>query len=273
MSLAAAARDRWHRARGHDRLHSTQSFLEPLRDGAVLEIGGPSAEFRATGRVPVYGACRSIDGVQYAAETFWHGRREEGEYMPEGRPTGSLYIRDATDLIGLPDASWDAVITSHVLEHIANPLRALAEWRRVLRPTGLVLTVAPHKEGTFDHRRPVTPLEHMVGDLEAGTGEDDLTHVAETLRLHDRARDVDATDPQRFEQLRRANQEHRLLHHHVFTTRSLLALLDHAGHELLAVEACWPHDIFVLSRPGGDTSGNPALLRSPVPRSPFRLDR
>ena len=38
------------------------------------------------------------------------------------------------------DASFDIVIAAHVLEHLPNPVAALAEMRRVLRPGGWVVT-------------------------------------------------------------------------------------------------------------------------------------
>ncbi len=42
-----------------------------------------------------------------------------------------------------PDASYDAVLASHVLEHIADDRRALREVRRVLRPGGFAALPVP----------------------------------------------------------------------------------------------------------------------------------
>jgi SAM-dependent methyltransferase len=85
--------------------------------------------------------------------------------------------------------------SAHVVEHRANPWgRPLAEWRRVVRPGGYVLLIVPHRDGTFDHRRPVTSLEHLLEDAERRTGEDDDTHLDEILRLHDLDRDPGASD-------------------------------------------------------------------------------
>jgi SAM-dependent methyltransferase len=261
---------RW-RAAGHFTRPLDERFTAPLRDRAVLEVGGPSALFGASGLLPVYPLASAVDNVQFSAQTTWHDLRGSERFAPDGAPIGTQHVLDGNDLDGLPDGAYDAVICSHVIEHLANPLRGLAAWRRVAKADGHLLLVAPHHEGTFDRRRPVTPLEHMVQDLAADTGEDDLTHLEETLALHDHARDV-PQDRAAWEAERRDNLATRVLHHHVFSTPSLLALLDHAGLELLAAETRFPHDIYVLGRFASTPPDNTAFLAQRRP-SPFRTDR
>ena len=280
MSVAAFLRDRAHRALRHDRLHDPGAFVEPLRGGCGLEVGGPSALFRTGGALPAYPALERVDGIQFAAETWWHGRMEEGRYDP-GEPGrgGRLWIREGSDLSPLPDAGYDAVLSSHVIEHFANPLGALREWVRVLRPGGHLLVVLPHRDGTFDHRRPVTPLEHLVDDERRGTTEADDTHFEEVLRLHDLRRDPPAGGPEGLRERVLANPRNRMLHHHVFVTRSALAMLDHLGLEIRAAEARWPHDIYVRARRASPGAGRPDNRRwladgaGWARSSPFRSDR
>jgi SAM-dependent methyltransferase len=266
---------RW-RAAGHYDRPLPSWFSEPLRGARALEIGGPSHLFSSEGLLPVYDVCAAVDGVQFAADTVWHGAQEAGPFAPQpGPPTGTLHITDGATLEGLPDGSYDVVLSSHVIEHFANPLGALASWRRVCRPEAHLLMVAPHKTGTFDHRRPVTTLEHMIEDHRVARGEDDLTHLEETLALHDRSRDAEGDDQELWASARRDNVRTRVLHHHVFTGESLLALLDQAGVELLAVEVRYPHDIYVLGRFASHPD-NGALLAPGAPwrgRSPFAVDR
>jgi SAM-dependent methyltransferase len=71
------------------------------------------------------------------------------------------------------------VITSHVLEHVANPVAALAEWYRVLRPGGIIYLVVPDRRRTWDHSRPLTPVTHLLEDFERGTTAADATHIDE----------------------------------------------------------------------------------------------
>lgn len=56
--------------------------------------------------------------------------------------TGDVYALD------LPDASFDVVHAHQVLQHLTEPVRALQELRRVLRPGGL-LAVRDSDYGTF----------------------------------------------------------------------------------------------------------------------------
>ncbi len=72
-----------------------------------------------------------------------------------------------------------------MLEHAANPLRVLYEWKRILKNSGTILIVLPHKAATFDHRRPSTSFEHIKADFDSNVDESDLTHLDEILALHD----------------------------------------------------------------------------------------
>lgn len=57
-------------------------------------------------------------------------------------PAGVDRALDITRL-DLPDASFDAVICSHVLEHVADDAAAMRELRRVTAPSGFALVMVP----------------------------------------------------------------------------------------------------------------------------------
>ena len=245
-----------------------------------FEIGGPSGIFSGRGLLPVYGVVERLDNCNFAPDTAWEEAISEGPtYRPDRvQWTGRQYIREATDLDGIPHHAYDVIISSHVLEHLANPLRGLREWIRVLRPEGHLLLVAPHGEGTFDHRRPVTSLEHMIADFDAEVAEDDLTHLEEIVACHDLSRDPAAGGPAAFRHRCEGNFQNRCIHHHVFTTPSLLRVLDHVGLEIHTVEPTYPHHIIVLAhKPSAEAppdnrhwlSGHAAYRK----RSPFTSDR
>ncbi len=215
-----------------------------------LEIGGPSPAFRRRGVLPVYARVGQLDNCNFSHQTTWEGTISEGatfQYHPR-RPPGWQYVTEAADLTPIPAETYDFVLSSHTLEHIANPLRALTEWQRVLRPGGCLALIVPHKDGTFDHRRPVTTLDHLLTDFERHTTEADLTHLPEILALHDLSRDPWAGGPEAFRSRSERNLENRCLHQHVFTTELVVEMLDHMGWQIHAIEPRRPFDILALAR-------------------------
>lgn len=248
-----------------------------VRGKKALEIGGPSDIFNDGNLLPVYSVLRSVDNCLFSAQTMWSGEVRAGRtfrYHP-AREAGTQFICDGTDLRPLADSSYGVVLASHCVEHIANPIRALGEWKRVLVKGGSLLLVLPHRDATFDWRRPVTPLEHMVRDYESHTAEDDLTHLPEVLALHDLERDPPAGSPEQFKERCLANATNRAMHHHVFDIRTALRLLDYAGFQLRVVAAFRPFHIVILAKKGTDRPDNSRFLRPDAKcllRSPFASD-
>jgi hypothetical protein len=95
-----------------------------------------------------------------------------------GERTLADYYGDACS-IPFRDASLAYVASSHVIEHVANPLAALREWCRVLRHNGVIYMVVPDRRKTFDHLRPLTPVTHLLDDFRTGTTQVDGTHIDE----------------------------------------------------------------------------------------------
>lgn len=60
--------------------------------------------------------------------------------------TWDIVDGDAQDLAGVPDASFDWLFSSHVLEHLPSPRRALCNWLRVVKPGGWLLISVPHRQ-------------------------------------------------------------------------------------------------------------------------------
>ncbi|WP_342152419.1 methyltransferase domain-containing protein [Methylorubrum sp. SB2] len=254
------------------RARSFRAYEGRFSGRRALEIGGPSACFRARGYFPVYPLLAGVDNCNFAKTTIWEGAIDAGEgfHTDPGRPPGRQFIAEATDLSAVPAGAYEVVLSSHTIEHTANPLKALAEWRRVLTPDGLLVLIAPHKDRTFDHRRPVTRLDHLIADREAGTGEDDRTHLAEILALHDLGRDPGVGSREKFARRSQDNLTHRALHHHVFDTGLAEAMLIEAGFRPLAVEARRPYNIVIVAQKADGRPDAPPPLRF---SSPFPSDR
>jgi SAM-dependent methyltransferase len=106
-------------------------------------------------------------------------------------------VDDGERLDTIPDESEDFVIANHLIEHAEDPIVAIENWLRVLRPGGVLYMAVPHREQTFDRDRPTTPLGHLIRDYEEGPEWSRRAHFEEWVRLvhkspeHRAARDVE----------------------------------------------------------------------------------
>lgn len=255
-----------------------QRFHDKFK-GVGLEFGGPSKVFSAAGYCPVYEDAKRIDNVNFAAVTTWHGAIDAGSnfvFNPRKEP-GVQHVPDSGSLSMLRDATYDFILSSHMLEHTANPLKQLYEWNRVLKSEGVLLLVLPHKDGTFDCKRPLTPIEHFLDDFKKNTPETDTTHFEEILKLHDLSLDKAQNSPDSFKLWIENNHANRGAHHHVFNSVNAARLVDLAGFKILDVEPRRPFDIFILAEKSAHDKrpDNSRFLSDPPPyldKSPFRSD-
>ena len=225
-------------------------FQVEVQNKVGLEIGGPSAMFGDAGELPIYRYVAVLNNCVFSVETIWEGRRAEGRtfYYHPRKKKGFNFVREATDLRDLADHTYDFVLASHSLEHIADPLQALAEWIRVAKPRGAIIITLPNHRHTFDHRRRPTPLQHMIEDHERRTNERDLSHLTEILELHDLALDPGAGTRDNFHRRSLRNFENRSLHHHVFDESNSRELCEAAGLTIEVQELIKPHHIVLLAR-------------------------
>lgn len=179
-------------------------FLEKIG----IEIGGPSGgTFKR-----IYNICGKLDGINHE-NTIWQGKVKKGDYIKGGKQ----YIGDGLDL---PKEcllkEYDFVLASHVLEHIANPLKALFHWKKIIKTGGYIYLILPKKELCFDHKRPITQMEVLIDKYKRNVGEDDLSSLDEILKLHDLSKDKQAGNLAQFKKRSLDNFSNRCLHHHVF---------------------------------------------------------
>jgi SAM-dependent methyltransferase len=233
-----------------------RDYKSLFADRSGLEIGGPSEIFGEFGSIPIYKVLKSLDNCLYSSTTIWTGQSDVGEqfqYLSTKKP-GIQFICEATELFQVKNESYECVLASHCLEHVANPLKALGEWKRVLRQEGLLFLLLPHKDGTFDWRRPVTTLQHVIQDFERQVGEDDISHLEEVLALHDLDRDKAAGSPEQLRQRCLQNVTNRAIHHHVFDTPTAIKFVDCAGFQVVRATTFEPHHIVIVAR---RTKGKP----------------
>jgi SAM-dependent methyltransferase len=224
-------------------------FRAVVNDKVGLEIGGPSSVFSNRGILPLYPYVLRLDNCVYASQTLWGNRREEGWafHYHDRKQVGYQFIQEATCLASVADSSYDFVLSSHSLEHLANPVKGLKEWTRVIREGGALVVVLPHFKYTFDRRRRVTPVSHMLEDYERGTGENDETHFREILEFHDLALHPEPITRERLRSGILDNLTTRCAHHHVFDERNSAELLEACGLAVKSVQVIRPHHIVLLA--------------------------
>src|SRR5437763_6623860 len=91
-------------------------------------------------------------------------------------------IDDGERLATVADASQDFIIANHFLEHCEDPIGTIETHLRKAKPGGILFYAVPDKRYTFDFRRPVTTLEHMVSDHEHGPARSRNQHYDEWAR-------------------------------------------------------------------------------------------
>lgn len=255
-------------------------FEEFLEGKCGLEIGGPSRIFSAQGNIPVYSIVGKLDGCNFSNQTVWEGSIQEGEtyQYQKGKVAGHQFVADAIDLNGISSNVYDFILSCHALEHMANPFKALTEWLRILKEDGILLLVVPHKDGTFDHKRPVTKLTHLIESFKEDLGEEDLSHLEEILELHDLKLDLVAGSFETFKKRSKDNFNNRCLHQHVFDISLVLEIFDHFKLQIICAEAILPNHIIVMGIKVKDKQRvtNADFMSKGVQcrrLSPFRRDR
>jgi SAM-dependent methyltransferase len=105
----------------------------PLAGAWVLDAGSGESQLR-----DVFASCRYVALDSCVGEPGW-------DYSG---------VNVVGDLHSLPLAgnSFDMVVNIQVLEHVENPVQALGEFQRILRPGGMLLLTAP--QGWHEHQQP-----------------------------------------------------------------------------------------------------------------------
>ena len=206
----------------NNRIKEFDRFGNFFKNKSGLEIGGPSPAFMKNGYMPIYKIMGTLDGVDFSNSTVWVENIEEIKgFIINGKSVGKMYITDATDLTQIHDNTYDFILSSNNIEHIANPMKAMEQCMLKLKPNGVLVMVVPRKEVNFDHKRETVKFTHLLDDYNNCIDEHDLTHLDEILELHDLPIDPPAGTFEQFKERSLKNYENRCLHHHVFNLNVL----------------------------------------------------
>src|SRR5258707_986493 len=100
----------------------------------ILDVGAGMGQYRT-----LFAHC------DYKAHDFGQEPQTIGHYTP---------LDYESDILAIPvaDASFDAILCTEVIEHVPEPIKAIQEMTRILRPGGVILLSAPL--GCLLHQEP-----------------------------------------------------------------------------------------------------------------------
>jgi SAM-dependent methyltransferase len=216
---------------------TAQAFLR----GRGIEIGALHHPLR----VPANAIVRYVDRMSVA------DLRKQYPQLAAKRLVEVDVVDDGERLARFADSSEDFVIANHFLEHCQDPIGALKNMFRVLRPDGVLYMTLPDKRGTFDRDRPITQLSHLRADHERGPAWSRRSHYEEWVRVVNKI-PVDLEAEQQIEDLMHQDFS---IHFHVWTLREMLemflTLSGEIGFEIAAVcNRDKEHTIVLRKRPG-----------------------
>lgn len=137
MGIAATYDERYYRSREATRDFAVEAellygLLRPGPDSRILEVGCGGGAFLAF----LEGKGHRPTGVDVLEEALEAARRIA--------PRSEVLAADAASL-PFADAAFDRLVTQHLVEHLDDFSSALAEWRRVLAPGGVMAICTPNR--------------------------------------------------------------------------------------------------------------------------------
>jgi SAM-dependent methyltransferase len=146
QELADAARRRYYSPVFYVQYRMVLPLIEKHLQGRVIDLGSGYAPFRRYMPAEV----TSYDTLDYSRD------------LPD-----LTYVSDLQSMPEIPDGAYDAGLCLEVLEHLPEPLQALREIHRILRPGGVLLLSVPHLSRLHDvpfdfYRFTRHGLEHVL---------------------------------------------------------------------------------------------------------------
>jgi 2-polyprenyl-3-methyl-5-hydroxy-6-metoxy-1,4-benzoquinol methylase len=137
----------------HQRLFKAYVVAEKSVSGDVLEIGcgeGRGLELI----IPKSTTFTAVDKIQPVIQE-----------LQKKFPKGKFQSMNLPPLTGMPDNSFDSVISFQVIEHIQDDNLFLAEIKRVLKPGGMAMLTTPNRKMSLT-RNPWHIREYLPNELE-----------------------------------------------------------------------------------------------------------
>lgn len=190
--------------------------LTSIAQGNGIEVG-PGPKPQITNRPGV-----TVKYVEEMSAGEWKNLYDKGGQYESDNADWSNHIVGKASALPCKNESLDFIFSSHVFEHLANPIGHLAHWASKLKAGGTILSVVPDIAGTKDYRHKPSALEEMLTEYKNNIWEPSAMHYERWASTREiwkgRAEEAIA--------------EKRSIHVHFYTRDNTAALLDYAVSEL-----------------------------------------
>jgi SAM-dependent methyltransferase len=189
--------------------------LIALGRGRGVEIGpGTNPQVLPSDRV-------DVTYIEQSSPEQWHQLYNDTGKYPVDPELWSRYQIGEAHSLPVEDESLNFIFSSHVFEHLANPIAYLQYWHRKLKSGGMVLAIVPDVAGCKDYVYRPCPVGDFLQEYEAKIMEPTIEHYARWAKYRAPGR-----DPQTFYEAKRS------IHVHFYTNRNMAELLEYAVRHL-----------------------------------------
>ncbi len=142
-------------------------------------------------------------------------------------------LDDAEKLIKFGNNSQDFIIANHLVEHVMNPIQAIASFLRVLKTEGIIFMAVPEMRVTFDKHRPLTPISHLIEVFEKKEDDQWFEHYIECAIF------LGKKPKNKAKKTAKELIDSKLsIHYHTFQPRSFLSIIDYMRRLGYPIEIC-----------------------------------
>lgn len=177
--------------------------------GKGVELGpGPNPHIRPNDEIEIL-------YVEQKSPDDWVSLYGEHYKMAFDTTLAQFYITGEAHAIPVAPDSLDFIYSSHVFEHLVNPLGHLEIWSRLLRKGGEVLMIVPDYIGSKDYLASPTGMGELLDEFRQGT----FTPTFEHYRRYAHARSA----PDKAQKLFDSKSS---IHMHYYTNDNMHDLLE-----------------------------------------------
>jgi len=216
----------------HRLLDRNELYARCIGDG--VEVGpGPKPQIHPDDTI-------KIKYIEQATPDQWHLLYGKDTKVPVDPDLWKHYVVGNADSIPVEDGSLDFIFSSHVIEHLANPLGHLAYWGKLLKKGGVIVAIIPDRSGCKDYVFDSSTSTELEDEYRRGAMDPVLAHYQRWAKH--RAPGVDPGE---------ILESGRSIHVHFYTPKSMREILGlmykELGYRKYSVKSEHNHkDFFVI---------------------------